>query len=273
MTLDGARIYWKLRKWRVLFSICMQESFAYRASMFIWVLGDVLPAIAMPLVWAQAAGKGSIAGFKSGDFVLYYLCMLPISSFITSHMMWEFANEIRDGQFSTFLLRPISYFEYNIFRNFSWRFIRLGLFMPIFFGIVMLYRGFLGEVHVTLTPAFWVSLMLGHVLSFAFSMMLGTLAFYTQEAMSVFELYYIPMLFLSGQLFPVDLFPAWARSLADWMPFYYTTGVPTEILVGRQPLAHAPQLIAIQAAWILACLVIFALLWKRGLKEYSGVGM
>ena len=67
----------------------------------------------------------------------------------------------------------------------------------------------------------------------AFVMMMAMLALFTQEVTSIFELYYIPMLFLSGQLFPIAMLPQWAAKLAKMFPFYFTTGAPTEILIGR----------------------------------------
>ncbi len=261
------------RKWWAVLGISFQESIAYRASMLIWIVTDIVPALTMPLVWASAASNGRIAGYSTSDFVLYYLSMLLLSCFITSHLMWDIANEIRDGVFSTAILRPISYFQLSFFRNLSWRVIRILIFTPFFLLIALTYRQFISGAELNLSFSFWLSVALGHTLSFVSVMAMSLLAFFTQEAMSVFELYYGPMLFLSGQLFPVSLLPAWARELSHWLPFYYTTGVPTEILIGRLKGEAALNCIYVQIIWILASYVIFKILWKNGLKHYTGVGM
>jgi ABC-2 type transport system permease protein len=91
--------------------------------------------------------------------------------------------------------------------------------------------------------------------------------------MTIFELYYIPLLFLSGQIFPVSLLPPWATNLAHWMPFYYTTGVPTEVLSGRLSGSAAHQVMWIQGLWIVGLLLIAAVGWRRGLLHYAGTGM
>jgi ABC-2 type transport system permease protein len=240
-----------VRKWKAVFGIYFQDGLAYRASGIIWILTDLVTAITMPLVWASASGGGSIAGFGSSDFVAYYLALFAINSFVTSHIMWELAMEIREGRFTVFLLRPISFYWFTFLRNLS----------------------FLADVTIQPTWEFWAALAGGHLVSITFVLMMSMIALFTQEAQSIFELYYVPMSFLSGYLFPIALLPEWARSLAHFFPFYYTTGAPTEILLGRMDRAGAHNVLLIQAAWIVGCYLAAQVLWKKGLRHYTAIGM
>lgn len=264
-----------IAKWRAVFSIYFQDGIAYRASGLIWIMTDLVTAVTMPLVWtkASAMAQGPIAGYSSGDFVIYYLTMLMLGSFITSHIMWDVATEIKEGNFSAMLMRPISFHQFLFFRNLAWRFIRPMLFAPFFVLLLYLYRGYLGDVQLNLGWQFWISVLLGHLVSFTFVTMMAMLALFVQEVYSIFELYYVPMLFLSGQLFPVSVLPEWAQRLAMLFPFYFTTGAPTEILVGRITGDRIPQILMIQLLWIAIAYVGAQVLWKRGLRYYTGVGM
>lgn len=261
------------RKWRAVFSVYLQDGIAYRASGLIWILTDVATAVTMPLLWVHANKAGKIGGFSTSDFVLYYLCMLMLGCFITSHIMWDLAMEIREGQFSTALVRPISVFQVTFLRNIAWRIIRTVLFAPFFVLLLFLYRSYLGDVHLHFGWTFWGSLILGHLVSFCFVMMMAMLALFTQEVFSIFEIYYLPMLFLSGQIVPVTLFPDWARKLAVIFPFYYTTGAPTEVLIGRVSGNAAAHNMLIQLVWIVTCIILAKVLWAKGLRHYTGVGM
>jgi ABC-2 type transport system permease protein len=262
-----------IRKWRAVFDIYFQEGLAYRASGLIWIMTDLTTGVTMPLVWASASRSGAIQGFTTSDFVLYYLCLLLLGSFITSHIMWEVAMEIREGQFSTQLIRPISWFQLTFLRNLSWRIIRTALFLPIFVGLLFAYKGLLGEASVFLGWQFWVSLLLGHLVSFWFATMMSLIALYTQEAMSIFELYYVPMLFLSGQLFPIAVLPPFAQTLAKVFPFYYTTGAPTEILIGRVSGDATYAVLGGQLLWVVISYLMAKGLWAKGLRHYTAVGM
>ncbi len=261
------------RKWRAVFGIYVQDGLAYRASGVIWILTDLVTAVTMPLVWAAAASGGPIAGLTRGDFVAYYLGMLVLGSFITSHMMWEMAMEIREGVFSVYLVRPISFYQFMFLRNLSWRCIRCGLTLPFFVALGFLYRGHLAGFQPNLGWELFAAVVLGHLVSFSFIMMMGMVALFVQEAVTIFELYYVPQLFLSGYLFPVALLPGWASALAKVFPFYYTTGAPTEILIGRISGQAAVQVLLTQAIWIVFCFLAARVLWRKGLKHYTGVGM
>lgn len=261
------------RKLRAVFAIYIQDGLAYRASGFIWTLTDLSTAVTMPLVWAAAARGGPIQGFTAGQFVLYYLCLLLLSSFITSHFMWEIGWEIKEGLFSNYLVRPISYMQFMFMRNLAWRIVRTSIFLPIFILLLLAYWSYIRDAQLYLGWQFWTAVLLGHLVSFTFVMAMGMLALFVQEATSIFELYYIPMLFLSGQLFPISMLPAWAKTLALIFPFYYTTGLPTEILVGRLAPNAALPLIGGQVLWLGISYTLHKVLWKYGLRQYSGIGM
>ena len=266
-------LVWTLRKWRALFSIYFQDGLAYRASGLIWVMTDVTTGVTMPLVWAAAQKTGAIGGYQTDDFVLYYLCMLLITGFVTSHLMWDLAYEIKEGLFSTALVRPVSFYQVCFLRNLTWRLIRPALFFPFFLLLATLYRPYLTHASVHVNAGFFAALVLGHLLSFTWVMSVAMIALFVQEAQSIFELYYVPLMFLSGTLFPVALLPHWANTLSKWLPFYYTVGGPTEILVGRVQVADVGHVLVMQVAWIAFSFFLGRTLWKFGLRHYSSVGM
>jgi ABC-2 type transport system permease protein len=94
-----------------------------------------------------------------------------------------------------------------------------------------------------------------------------------QEARSIFELYYLPMLFLSGQLVPIYLMPGWVVTAAKVLPFYYTTALPVDIVIGRLAPVQAHSALLIQVLWIGVHLVVARYLWHFGIKHYTAVGM
>ncbi len=262
-----------LSRWRAVFSIYFQDSVAYRASGLIWILTDATTALTMPFVWLSASRGGAIQGFRGGDLVLYYLCSLLVGAFVTCWFMFDVATEIKEGLFSSTLVRPISFFGLCFVRNLSWRIVRVSLTLPFFGFFLWLYRGPLAGAHVHVTWLLPVAVVLGHLVSLVTAMALAMLALYFGEAMALFELYFFPQVFLSGTLFPVSLLPGWAQALGKVLPFYYTTGLPTEMMIGRVSEAQALPLMGVQLAWVVAGFGLWRLLFHRGLRHYTGVGM
>jgi ABC-2 type transport system permease protein len=87
------------------------------------------------------------------------------------------------------------------------------------------------------------------------------------------RLYYLPEMFLSGRLFPLALLPAWAASLSWYTPFRFTIAFPLDILLGyADATAIAVGLLA-QVGWIVLMSVAARVLWRSGLRLYTGVGM
>jgi ABC-type uncharacterized transport system permease subunit len=67
--------------------------------------------------------------------------------------------------------------------------------------------------------------------------------------------------------------PGWIVSVAKVLPFYYTTGLPLDIIMRRIPLENALVPLAVQVLWILGHFAAAKLLWKYGLRQYAAVGM
>jgi ABC-2 type transport system permease protein len=261
-----------LRKWRALYGVYAQDWLAYKANGIIWIFIDMVTAITMPLVWASAARAGMIEGYDAAGFTAYYLAMLVLSSFITSHMMWELGLEIREGIFTAQLIRPMSLFQMIFIRNLAWRSIRAMMSLPFLAILALAYAPMLQGARLHLGWEFWVAVVFGHAVSVTVVVAIGMIALFVQEATTIFEMYYVPQLFLSGYLFPVAMLPEWARVLAKFLPFYYTTGVPVDLLVGRIPPSEALPLLGGQVAWIVLSFLAGKALWRAGLKRYTGVG-
>ena len=260
-------------RWRAVFSIYFQDSIAYRASGFIWILTDATTALTMPFVWLSATQGSGMKGFSGGDLVLYYLCSLLIGAFVTCWFMFDIATEIKEGQFTATLVRPISFFGLCIVRNLSWRIVRVTLTLPFFLFFLWLYRAPLAGAQVHVSWQLGAAIVLGHLVSLTTAMALAMLALFVGEAMALFELYFFPQVFLSGTLFPVALLPGWAQTIGKVLPFYYTTGLPTEIMIGRVSAAQAVPLLGVQVAWIGIASALWVALYRRGLRHYTGVGM
>lgn len=262
------------RKTYTLVSIYIQETLAYRAGAFIWTLADGQMALILPAVWIAAMGSdvNAIGGRSASEMVTYYLWATLLSQFIVCHLMWDIAFEIREGIFSVYLLRPISVLWTQMARNVGWRVVKVLLFMPIMLAFVLIYRGYLTDLSVHPGLAFWVSLLLAHLLSFFVAWTIALVSLWTTEFISIFRLYYFPEMFLSGRLVPIETMPHWVQSVANLSPFKYTVAFPVSVLMGEVGTEAFTRGVAAQCGWLVVSLLASNALFRAGVRQYTGFG-
>jgi ABC-2 type transport system permease protein len=95
-------------------------------------------------------------------------------------------------------------------------------------------------------------------------------AFWSEWANAIEDLWFFAYLFLSGYLAPMTLFPEGVRRLAELTPFPYLIYMPTRILMG-QP-ADVARGLTVSAVWAAVFFLLYRVLWRAGLRRYSGMG-
>ena len=126
--------------WHVL-NIGIQNNLTYRVSFLFRIVFGFIPLLATIFLWrAIYAGKG---GANVGDYTLvqmtsYYLIVTLVDVLTAvSEDDWQIAADIKDGNISQFLVKPINYLTYRLFLFFSGRMIYL-LVSAVPLGILML---------------------------------------------------------------------------------------------------------------------------------------
>lgn len=271
------RLYWAWRKWRALVGMFVQDGLAYKANLVIWIMTDVVTAVTMPLIWlASYNGRAQIHGFAPSQMVTYYLVMLSLTGLIESHIMWDMAADVKSGKFNIYLIRPLSYLMYMYASNLGWRIMRTLLAVPIFALVAFAFRHYLpglGAGHYHMGPVFWLSVVLGHWVSFAITYAFGLLALWLYETRSLFNFYYLPLIIFSGQLAPLALLPRGLQDFVRWTPFPYTLAFPTSVFLGKVGCVQIEIGLAGQVVWIVLGLLLAAWLWRGGLRRFTAFGI
>jgi ABC-2 type transport system permease protein len=262
-----------LRKCRAVFSLHIQDSFAYRAQGIIWIISDTVPTITLPLMWLAAFGaRTTLNGFTKTELVAYYLAMAVCTNLVNAHP-WEIAHDIKEGRLSIYLTRPFSYYWFIFASNLSWRLVRTVLFVPFFALILIIFRSYLVWADYNIGADFWLSLTLAHLLSYQIAWTLGLMAFYLIEVGGLYEFYYMIGGFLAGQMAPLQMLPAAVRELSQALPFAYVLWFPVQVFLGKASREALVSGLWHQVFWIAALAIGAHFLWRAGLKRYTAVGI
>ncbi|MEB3267459.1 MAG: ABC-2 family transporter protein [Leptolyngbya sp.] len=253
---------------RVMLSVYYAYMVEYRAELLFWVLSGTFPLIFMG-IWSQAAAGGQFA-LDSVTFVRYFLAVFLVRQFTVVWVVWEFEREVVEGKLSPYLLQPIDPVWRHFFSHVAERFARL----PFILMLVGLFLWLYPEA--AWVPSLGQGLMglgaiaLAFCLRFLMQYTFALLAFWTERASAVEQFWYLIYTFLSGMIAPLEVFPEAVQRVVLWTPFPYLIYFPAHLLIG-QPTDVGQGLLAM-VGWGLIFLAVNRWLWRRGLRQYSGMG-
>jgi ABC-2 type transport system permease protein len=255
-----------------LLRVGMAETLAYRAEFVIWMLTTTLPLVMLGL-WTSVAAEEPFAHYGQTDFIAYYLAALIVRNLTGSWVVWQLNDDIRRGNLSMRLLRPIHPFIAYAATHVSAVPLR-GLVALPFAGILLLSAASEVLTRDPVAIAMLVASLAGAwALTFFTLVLLGSLAFFVEKSLAIFNVYLGVYAVMSGYLIPLDLLPEWVRHIAAWTPFRFMLSFPIEIAIsavpGRGDIAH---LLAIQWLYVVAVTTLAVLVWRAGVRRYEAYG-
>ncbi|WP_135230065.1 ABC transporter permease [Deinococcus fonticola] len=262
-----------IRKIRVIFATQFAQMVEYRAEVIIWMLSGTLSLIMM-LVWmAQAEGSpgGQVNGYSPAEFASYFLSTWFVSQLIVVWVTYELDFDIRQGQLSPKLMRPLDPFWIHYLGHLSERLFRL---LPML-GLVTVFAWLSGARFTSdwrVYPAVFALAFLGFTARFLWEYTVGLLAFWTESSNAFHELLWLAYAALGGMFAPLSFYPVWVQNIAVWTPFPYMLGLPAQLLAGKATLEQATRGVLVLLAWLVIFAALRLLVWRTGLKKYGAVG-
>ena len=260
----GRRLHHGWRVARALFSSQYALMLEYRAETALWALSGILPFIMLG-IWSQLAvppaGLGPGSGADAGGIGLdqvqlsrYFLCAFVARQFSVAWVVYAFEEDALQGRLSPYLLQPLQPLWRYVAAHLAEQLTRLPFVVLI------------AAVFFLLQPAaLWIPSPARIVQS-----CIAILCFWSERASALERLLFIPYLFLSGLVAPLQVFPPALRAAAHWTPFPYMVAFPAQLLAGEAvPIAAS---FAAMVGWISLLLPITLLLWRAGVRRYSAMG-
>jgi ABC-2 type transport system permease protein len=269
----------KLRKYLRIYRVSLTERLVYRGDFFLSTIHRFLPMVTTILLW-QAIFKGadekSIAGFTHPQMIAYLL-LVHISRMFSSMpgLAYGIARDIREGTLKKYLLQPLDMQCYLLAYRAAHKTAYIAT-TAIPYGILFFFcRDYflaLAAPSFEVVAAYVASLLLAFVIGFFFETCMGMIGFWFLEISSLMYVINTVNFFVSGQMFPLDLLPAWLAVPLKVMPFQYLAYFPSAVLVGKIEGAAVWHGLLAAVAWAGAFLVLARVLYRLGLRRYSAFG-
>ena len=260
-----------LRKYWVLLKVNWILVLEYRAGMLIWVLANTLPLV-MLAVWLSIAESGPVGKYGPAEFTAYYLALLLVRQMTSVWVAWELDYDIRMGDLSPKLLRPIDPIHNHLALHLADKLFRLGTVVPVILLAAALVPGVAYATDPITVALFLFSTACALAIRFMAQYCTGLLSFWITQSLAINEMLYAGMVMFGGVIAPLGLFPPAVARLAEILPFRYMLSLPVELLLGRLTGTERLAALGIQILWLAVFTAIYRLLWRIGLKHYSAVG-
>jgi ABC-2 type transport system permease protein len=111
---------------------------------------------------------------------------------------------------------------------------------------------------------------LAFAVNFLVQSLIAVLCFWSERASALERLHTLAMLFLSGLMAPLEVFPPAMRQVASWTPFPWIIHFPARLLAGAE--LNVGEGFAALLGWLALLLPLTLLLWRAGVRRYAAMG-
>ncbi|ULH15507.1 ABC-2 family transporter protein [Deinococcus sp. KNUC1210] len=173
----------------------------------------------MSVLLALLRGRGLIVGFSASDAVTYTGITQALIMMMSLFGWFDLMNTVYRGEVGSDLLRPYSYFGFWLAGDAGRA---AAQFLMRAVPILVLYAALFGlkppqSVGTGLLVV--LSTLLAWFVSFSFRFLINLTAFWSPNAIGMGRLAFTVLMFASGFLLPLTLFPAWVQTLCSLTPF------------------------------------------------------
>lgn len=264
-----------MRKWIfTTFSLETRRLLSYRLDFWLQSFGlVVLQFGGAYFLWSAlfaSSGRAELNGFNFNEILIYYLFVPFVSRMGSAAQDPGFSSDIYTGGLNKYLVYPVNFFAFKIVE-------RLPSTLLTFLNlmILVLILNFMGVFNLE-----WANLIKGVVsLSLIFGMcffifaFLEMFAFWMDNVWSLSMAFKVGAYFLGGGAIPIKFFDPPIAELLVYTPFALSVSFPIQSFLGELNSTQWTLLCSACLIWMMTFLGFTLLLWKRGLRTYSGVGM
>ncbi|MEY4616469.1 MAG: hypothetical protein RJB66_1429 [Pseudomonadota bacterium] len=259
---------------RAYADLALRTQLEYRFNAFAdWCLNPLISTVVELAMWwtmFQAMGVATLGGYTR-EYYLSYATWALFFSRISANWMYEFRmmQEVESGSINAILARPVSFYEFYLGQFLGYKFFTavFSLWLPAVISMVMGGTTDLARLPVSVLLVF-VYLVFTYNLTFcvvSFAFRLTKVSSFT-----VTKNFFIWL--ASGELFPLDLLPTSLKTLSMYLPFASACYLPVGFLTHRLGWEEMARGFTVTLLW--SCIVggLAMILWRRGLREYTGTG-
>ncbi|KUP08532.1 daunorubicin ABC transporter permease [Bacillus coahuilensis p1.1.43] len=247
---------------------------AYRTNYYTGILIYAINIGAYYFLWkAIYGGQGYIEGLTVTQMTTYVAIGWMARAFYFNNLDREMATEIKEGKVAVELIRPYSYLGMKTMQGLG-----EGIFRLFFFSVPgMILVSLVFPIMLSEDPTIWfffaISLFLSFLLFTQINLLTGMTTFFLFNNAGLIRAKRVVIDLFSGLLLPLHLFPLWAQSVMNYLPFKGISYIPSMIFTEGFSLTEIMEGLLLQSLWVVILFVPIVITWsvaKRKLVIQGG---
>jgi ABC-2 type transport system permease protein len=257
--------------------ISWSNSFIYRLNFIMWRVRSILQLLMLYFLWhAITKNQASLFGYSQAEMLTYIILGTSVlRTLVFGSRSLDIQSEISTGDLSNYLIKPLNYFSYWLFRdladkllNFIFVIAELGLFILIFRPPLFI------QTQPFYLTAFFIALILAILMYFFFSLIISLTTFWYPEQNGWPQRFMLNVLiqFISGRIFPLNILPPAVFRTLQFLPTSFFIFTPLQIYLAKLSPLSTLATLGLMLLWILLLRLAAQSIWSQGLKKYAAYG-
>jgi ABC-2 type transport system permease protein len=251
-----------------------KTGYAERIKDGLHMVGKFLSFLMLVWVWNIIWGMVPADILGGGDYdrasLVWYIAITEAIVFCGGYLFYDMFIDIKNGNFSPSLIRPVSYHYRMVANSFGRAMGQMTLFYPLALFSAYMITGFwqpsFGQIALSLvmvTQALFCFVCLNY--------MIGAAALWIEESAPAYWISQKLCFLLGGLLFPLTLYPEIFYKATQVMPFTAVFFMPGSTMLNVLPYS-AMMMVVIQTFWALFFLGLSLIVHRCAVKRVSVMG-
>lgn len=263
-----------MKKYLAYYKVSFRELTAWKADFFLSTSFNLVFFYIFMAIWTsiyKEGGISNIADYSLSNTITYYFVTTIIFRMDVSDSIY-LGNGIWNGNFTNDLIKPWKVKFIDALFSLANVSVALILFLPFCLFIYLTAHQFINLPNEINLIFFIITLILVMIMNIFFSLLFQALTFhYGDQEANISLINYVAM-FLAGGMFPLAFLPSNIKWFFDILPFRFMFDFPANIFLGKLSSYEVFISWGQILIWIGLFYLIYSIIFKSGLKKYTGTG-
>ena len=256
----------------------LKRQMAYKGAFYLFLFISLFGSFISYYLWKAIYGSASgntIGGLTEQEMIVYVFMVYVTSSVVTISIADWVSEDVVKGLVAMNLIKPIDYRMSLIWRasgQMFYRFLMPSVFVGIGMEVYKVKALGMPVVDPVTVLLYVLSACMSFLLYVLFDFCFGMIAFFTTYIFGMLMAKEALLSFLMGQLIPLSMFPGWAQTIFEFLPFPSMIYTPVMIYLGKYQGAELAFALGRQFLWVLLLYGLGSLIWKRVTKRLVVLG-